>query len=79
MFYTYVLRSLKNNRKYIGSTNNLERRLQEHNNGQSKYTSLTRPFELIHSENFYTRKEAIKRELYLKSGQGRTWLKENFG
>jgi len=78
MFFVYILKSLKNNRNYIGSTNNPERRLQEHNSGESKYTSLTRPFKLIHSEIFNTRDEAVKRELFLKSGKGREWIKANF-
>ncbi|MDP2855986.1 MAG: GIY-YIG nuclease family protein [bacterium] len=79
MFYVYVLRSLKNNRNYIGTTNNLKRRLQEHNSGRSKYTSLTRPFKLIYFEAFNTRASAVQRELFLKSGKGREWLKNVSG
>ncbi len=75
MWYIYILRSLKNNRVYTGSTNNLERRLMEHNSGHSKYTSLTRPFELIYKEDFTTRLEARQRELFLKTGKGRDLLK----
>jgi putative endonuclease len=79
MFYVYILKSLKNHRHYIGYTNNLERRMVEHNAGQSKYTSLTRPFELIHQEIFQNKKDATRRELFLKTGQGRSWIKNNFG
>jgi len=79
MFYVYVIKSLKNNRNYIGQTNNLKKRIEEHNSGQSKYTSLTRPFKLIHSEEFDNRTDAVRRELFLKSGQGREWIKKNFG
>jgi len=68
MYYTYILKSLKNNRFYTGSTNNLKRRLAEHNSGSSKYTRLTRPFVLIYQESYNTRKEAVQRELFLKSG-----------
>ena len=78
MFYVYILKSLKNGRFYICSTNNLERRFYEHNNGQSKYTRLTIPFSLIYSENFQTRKEAVQKEIYLKSGRGREWIKSQF-
>lgn len=60
---------------YIGQTNNLDRRLNEHNTGRSKYTSLTHPFDLIYKEEFLTRSEAVKRETVLKSGKGREWLK----
>lgn len=42
----YILRSLKNGRYYIGSSNNIERRLGEHNNGKVKSTRFITPFEL---------------------------------
>ena len=79
MYYVYVLRSLKNGRLYVGCTNNLERRIQEHNTGQSKYTSLTKPFKIIHQEEFNDLSSARKREKMLKGGQGREWIKNNFG
>ena len=75
MFYVYILKSLKNGRFYTGLTNNLERRLYEHNIGQTKYTSLTRPFELIYKEVYNTKLEASKREKFLKTGKGREILK----
>ncbi|MBU1031776.1 GIY-YIG nuclease family protein [Patescibacteria group bacterium] len=74
MFYVYVLRSLKNGRLYTGSTNNLERRLSEHNNGQSKYTGYTAPFKLIYKEKYATKSEAYRREMFLKTGKGREYL-----
>ena len=75
MYCVYVLKSLKNSRLYTGSTNNIERRLEEHNSGGSKYTRFTRPFVLVYKEEFETRSEAYKRELFLKSGKGRESLK----
>ena len=75
MWYVYVLRSLKNSRLYTGSTNDLERRLTEHDTGQSKYTSLTKPFKLVYKEVYSTRIEARRRELFLKTGKGRKLLK----
>lgn len=75
MYYTYVLRSLKNKRFYIGSTNNLERRLIEHNIGKSKYTRSAKPFKLVYFEKFDTRQEAVKRELFFKTGKGREYLR----
>ncbi len=77
MFYIYILQSKKNKRLYTGSTNNLVRRLKEHNSGSSKYTKLTKPFKLLYSEEFLTRSDAAKREKYLKSGIGREWIKKN--
>ena len=71
MFYVYVLKSLVNGRRYTGSTNNLERRIAEHNIGQTKYTRLTKPFELMYKEAYKTSLEAKRREKFLKTGKGR--------
>ena len=79
MFFVYVLKSLKNGRLYTGSTNNLERRLVEHNIGQTKYTSQAGPFKLIYKETYNTKLEAIKREKFLKTGKGRELLKSILG
>ena len=76
MFFVYVLKSEKNNRLYYGSTNNLERRIKEHNIGHSKDTKLSRPFRLVYFEEFETLKEARNRELFFKSGKGRSYIKE---
>lgn len=76
MFYIYILKSLKDNRTYVGYTDNLERRMAEHNAGRSKATKNRRPLELIFSEQFQASSEAKKRELYWKSGAGRRRLKE---
>lgn len=65
MWHVYVLRSLVNNRLYTGCTDNLTRRLKEHNSGKSKYTNLTRPFKLVYKEVYNTRLEARRREKFL--------------
>ncbi|PIX77221.1 MAG: endonuclease [bacterium (Candidatus Ratteibacteria) CG_4_10_14_3_um_filter_41_18] len=70
MYWLYILRSLKDGRVYIGSTNNLKRRLKEHERGKVKSTKGRRPFKLIHIEKFNTRSETTQRELFLKSPQG---------
>lgn len=75
MYYIYVLRSLKSNRFYTGSTSNVEKRLADHNSGRSKYTRLIRPFVLLYTEGYATRSEAVKRERFLKTGKGREILK----
>ena len=79
MWYVYVLKSLKNGRRYTGSTNNLIRRIYEHNSGQTKYTSQTRPFELVYKEEYNTSLEAGKRERFLKTGKGREFLSKILG
>ena len=66
MPYVYILKSLVNFRYYIGSTNNLERRINEHNRGQSKYTSLSKPFKLVFSQEYKNIQLAKKIEAKLK-------------
>ncbi len=75
MYYVYVLKSLKSKRFYIGMTNNLKRRLKEHNKGKTKSTKGYKPWELFYYENFHTIKKAREKELYLKSGIGREFIK----
>lgn len=75
MFFVYALRSTTRNYIYVGLTNNLKRRLLEHNEGKNKTTKPYRPFVLIHSETFETRIEAREREKYLKSGIGKDFLR----
>ncbi len=79
MHYVYVLQSEVNQRFYTGSTGNLDKRICEHNFGQSKYTRLTKPFKLVYSERFETRPEAVRREMYFKTGKGREELKRILG
>jgi putative endonuclease len=71
MYYIYILQSLKNGRYYTGSTECVERRLQEHNLGKNAATRYVKPFKLVWVESFSSRSEAMKRESYLKTGKGR--------
>jgi putative endonuclease len=77
MNYIYVLKSKKDLKRYIGLTNNLERRLLLHNSGKVKATKNRRSFELIYFEKFENRTKAAKREKFLKSGKGREYLNSN--
>ena len=79
IFYVYVLRSQKNGYRYIGQTNNLKRRLREHNLGLTKSIRFQLPFQIEHIEKYPTRKGAVKREKFLKSGKGREWLNNTSG
>ena len=74
MWWVYVLESSKNGRLYTGSTNDLDRRLAEHQRGKTRYTRHAGPFTLVHTEKHPTRLDARKRERFLKSGQGREEL-----
>lgn len=76
MYFAYVLKSQKNSRFYYGCTNDLERRLKQHNSGLSKYTRLTRPFDLVYFEKFKDLKSARNREKFFKSGKGRTFVRQ---
>lgn len=75
MYYVYILKSIKYNKTYVGSTNNVNRRLSEHNSGKSKFASRFKPWELIHIEEIEVYADARKRETYLKSGAGRRFIK----
>jgi len=66
MFYVYLLKSKKDNKLYLGSTNDLERRLKEHNDGKVFSTKPRRPFELIYYEAYKSEKDARYREKNLK-------------
>jgi len=75
-FSVYILRSLKDKRRYIGMTERtILQRVDEHNRGIVKSTKNRRPLELIYFEKFETKTEAMKREKFFKSGAGRDYLK----
>lgn len=71
VYFVYILWSKKYKKTYVGFTNNVERRLIEHNSGGSYYTKRYMPWEIIKIETFDTMIMAKKRELYLKSSSGR--------
>ena len=69
MFWVYVIQSLKTGRFYIGSTNSLTRRLEEHNRGKFSTKSAV-PWKLVYKERFKTKPEVYRRELKIKSYKG---------
>jgi putative endonuclease len=74
MYYTYVLKSKKDNKLYVGQTSNLLRRIIDHNLGLVKSTKHRKPLIKVYHETFNTRSEAMKREKFLKTGIGREFL-----
>ena len=76
-FTVYVLKSLSTGRWYTGQTEDLGRRLLEHNTGTGpgRYTLNRGPWVLIYHEEFPDRSGAMKREKYLKTGAGRDFIK----
>jgi putative endonuclease len=75
-YNVYAIKSSIDNRKYVGFTLDLERRINEHNNGRTKSTKGYIPWILIYNELVETREVARKREKYLKSGIGKEFLKQ---
>ena len=73
-FYVYVLESSADNKLYIGYSNNLVRRIEEHKKGLSFATKFRRPFKLIYFEGCTDEEDARRREYYLKTTQGRRFL-----
>ena len=76
MFFSYILKSLKDGKYYYGSTKDLELRLKRHNKGDVKATKSRRPLILHYFEEFETRSEAFRREQFYKSITGYVFLKE---
>ena len=76
MHYIYVLQSSKDGELYIGVTNNLDKRIREHNQGKVFSTKRREPFKLIYFEGFLSTIDAYNREKYLmKTGWGRKHLR----
>ena len=74
-YFVYILRSLKDFKRYIGMTSRpIGQRVREHNSGLVKSTKNRLPLELIYFENFDTKIEAMQREKFFKSGKGREYL-----
>ena len=63
MFYVYILKSRSDGSFYVGQTNDLQRRLENHNAGLSKYTSRKKPWCIVYFEEYESRKEAIVRTI----------------
>ena len=76
MYCVYVLYSIKFDRFYRGITDDIDRRLKEHNNGKMKSTKAFKPFKLVYFAGFENRMLAREKEKYLKSGIGREKFKE---
>ena len=75
MYHVYVLKSKKDNNLYTGHTENIEKRIKEHNIGKVRSTSKRGPFVLVYKESFNTRSQARWRERNLKTAWGKKQLK----
>lgn len=79
MFFVYILKSLKDNNLYIGRTNNIERRLKEHNSGKVSSTKSRIPFIVLKQIEIEDEKESVFLEKEYKKGYKREQLKSEFG
>ena len=75
MYFVYILLSEKDNLLYTGYTSDLEQRILMHNNGKVLSTKYRRPLKLIYFEGCINQQDATRREKYLKSGNGKIYLK----
>ena len=75
MHYVYVLRSLKDGKLYTGYTTDLRNRVATHNSGNTTSTRNRRPLQLIYYEAYLWAKDAKARELFLKSGSGKRFIR----
>ena len=75
-YYVYVLESIEFNRKYIGFTRNIERRLNQHNSGRTKSTKPYLPWKMLFYEEYHNKEKALIREKFLKTGKGREFIKK---
>lgn len=77
MYYVYILQSEKDRSRYLGVTEDLKRRLQEHNNGSAKYSNTKRPYKIIWYSAFVNKLRAYTFEKYLKSSSGYAFTKKH--
>lgn len=75
-YYVYILLSLKDDNFYIGFTEDLRRRIQEHRNNKVKSTKHRKPMKLVCCETYINKTDALKREKFLKSSDGKKDLKK---
>jgi putative endonuclease len=74
-YYVYLLLSEKDNLWYTGYTSDINNRLKQHNDGKVESTKNRRPLKLIYYEGCLNQQDATRREKYLKSGNGKIYLK----
>lgn len=75
LFYTYIIRSIKSGYMYTGTTGDLQKRFNQHNEGKSTWTKSRAPWKLIYYEACINEDDAKAREKYLKSGMGKRYIK----
>ena len=77
--YVYILYSASHDRHYIGSTSNIEERLKRHNAGATTSTKPGRPWDVVYTEEFNLKSEALKRESQIKRQKSRMYIEALIG
>jgi len=75
MYFIYILKSELDNNFYVGYTHNIDKRLQNHENGNVHSTKNRRPLRLVYFEACLNQQDAIHREKYLKTSWGKRYIK----
>lgn len=75
MVYVYILQSERDHYFYVGCTENLKQRFEQHMRGYAEATKLRRPFKLVYYEACLSKKDALRREKYLKTSYGKRYIK----
>jgi putative endonuclease len=79
MYTVYIIYSQKIDQYYTGYTNNIERRLSEHNRVKGKFTDRGIPWELVYAENYQSIDQAKQREMQIKLKKSRKYIQELIG
>lgn len=77
MYYVYIIKSQRDYSHYVGCTDDIKRRLNEHNGGGVRFTSNKTPYLLVWYCVFRDKKKALDFEKYLKQGSGFAFLREH--
>jgi len=77
LFTTYILQSLVSGTYYYGHTKNLENRLTYHNKGKVRSTKARRPWKVFYFEEFESKSQAYRREMFFKSIEGYKFLRDS--
>ena len=75
-YYVYFIQSMIDGSFYIGYTADMERRIQKHNSGSSRYTSKKLPWRIVYTESFNNKTDAIRRERFLKKQKNRDFYEQ---
>ncbi|MDO8183507.1 MAG: GIY-YIG nuclease family protein [bacterium] len=77
MHYVYILKGKKDSSHYVGITEDLKKRIQDHNSGSARYSKTKKPFSLVWYCAFLNKTKALQFEKYLKHGSGHAFANKH--